>query len=303
MNRRVLPIGATCLVSATMLLSACTAPSGTPTQASPNATSTFAADVPAYYRDKGTLEVGVRSAAPYVVVKPNDEYSGLAIDIYEEVGRQLGLEVNYVQTSFDALVPGLQSKRIDMTAPMGDYKDRQDEVDFVDYAKSEVSALSLVERKLAIRTSSDLCGRTVAIEVGAATEKATKQIDADCTAAGKAALKVDAYPNKNAGVLAVQSQRADILLAPFAANAEVSNAQPDAFVSEPLSDALELPGGGAVYGIAVTKNSGLADVVVKVIQQMAADGTYDELFAKYGIEKAAIGHDQIKVNGVQENAK
>lgn len=121
----------------------------------------------------------MRPAAPYVVVKPGNQYSGLAIDIYQEVGRQLGLKVNYVETSFDALVPGLQSKRIDMTAPMGDYLDRQDEVDFVDYAKSEVSALSLVERKLSVKSSADLCGKAVAIEVGAATEKAHVLVKSD----------------------------------------------------------------------------------------------------------------------------
>lgn len=59
----------------------------------------MATQVPGYYRDKGTLEVGVRPAAPYVVVKPGNQYSGLAIDIYQEVGRQLGLKVNYVETS------------------------------------------------------------------------------------------------------------------------------------------------------------------------------------------------------------
>lgn len=41
----------------------------------------------------------MRPAAPYVVVKPGNQYSGLAIDIYQEVGRQLGLKVNYVETS------------------------------------------------------------------------------------------------------------------------------------------------------------------------------------------------------------
>lgn len=60
MNRRLAGLGA-CLVAASTLLSACTAPSSSPTPTGAGSNAELATQVPGYYRDKGTLEVGVRA--------------------------------------------------------------------------------------------------------------------------------------------------------------------------------------------------------------------------------------------------
>lgn len=259
-----------------------------------------AALVPEQYREAGALIAGVRPAAPYVTVASGENYSGLAIDLYQKIGEVLELDIEYLEITADAAVPSLQAERIDMTAPMGDFVERQELVDFVDFAKSEVSALSLTDRALKIGKSSDLCGLTVAVEIGVAAEQAIEQISQECVDAGKEPIASNQYPDKNAGVLAVQSARVDALIAPFAANAEVANAQPAMFVSEPISDALSYPGGGAVYGIAVTKGTGIAEAIEAALQALAADGSYDALFAEYGIAAASLAHDDLVINGVTE---
>ena len=260
----------------------------------------LAAMVPEYFTDRGKLVVAARSAAPYFVVNPGNEYSGLNVDLNTSISLLLGLEIDYLQTTSDATVPGLQAGRLDMSAPMGDFLERQEEVDFVDYAKSEVSALSMVENGLNIQQSSDLCGYVVAIEQGAATEKTVARVAENCAAAGEEEPTTDSYPDKNAALLAVQSGRADLLLAPFASNAAVSNESPDMFVSEPLSDALEFPGGGAIYGIATAKGNGLAEVVLAAIERLVEHGIYDELFTAYGIDKAKLDPAEVIINGGSE---
>lgn len=263
----------------------------------------LAAEVPDYYRGRGKLIVAARSAAPYFMVSPGPKYSGINVDLDTAIGRLLGLQITYLETTSDAVVPGLDSRRLDLSAPMGDFTDRQAKVDFVDYAKSEVSALTKKPSKSSVKSSSDLCGLTIGIEQGAATEEAVTRIGQVCTSAGKKAPTTNSYPNKNAAVLAVQSGRADLLLAPFASNAEVSNKNPQQFESQPLSDALKLPGGGAVYGMATTKGAGLDKIVLAALKELVARGIYDELFKAYGIEKAKLDHDQIVINGGTEMAK
>jgi polar amino acid transport system substrate-binding protein len=48
------------------------------------------------------------------------------------------------------------------------------------------------------------------------------------------------------------------------------------------------PYGTAPYGIAIPKDSGLAEPVLAAVKQMIADGSYKSILDKWGIEDGAI---------------
>ena len=49
----------------------------------------------------------------------------------------------------------------------------------------------------------------------------------------------------------------------------------------------------APYGIAVPKDSGLAQPMVDAIKALIADGTYKEILTKWGVESGAITDPQV----------
>src|SRR5699024_7869741 len=63
----------------------------------------------------------------------SDEIIGLIPDLTEEYAERLGVDLDIQRVSGDAVVPGLQSNRFDVALGIGDFQERQDEMDFIDF--------------------------------------------------------------------------------------------------------------------------------------------------------------------------
>ena len=96
-------------------------------------------------------------------------------------------------------------------------------------------------------------------------------------------------PDQPAANLALSSGRADVAMidSPIAAY-QVEN-------SEGRFKLVGEPYGTAPYGIAVPKESGLAEPLLDAVEAVMRDGTYDEVLRKWGVEVGAI--DDPAING------
>lgn len=82
----------------------------------------------------------------------------------------------YQDMAFGSLITSLQSGRIDMTmAGMNDTKERQQQIDFVDYFSSGITIMVQKDNPQDITGPDALCGKAVAVVKGPATRSSLRR--------------------------------------------------------------------------------------------------------------------------------
>ena len=283
---------ATALLAVGGLLAACGSTSSGESQSpsSADAVPSVVAKVPAHYQQRGVLKVA--TDASYA---PNEYFAtdgttiiGMDPDLAKAIAGVMGLRADIVNASFDSILPGLASGKYDLgISSFTDTAPRQKIVDFVTYFTAGTAFFEKTDGGPALSGISDLCGLKVSVEKGTTqAEDATAQSN-KCTAAGKAPVSVQIFPDQAAANLAVVSGRADVGMAdsPLAA-----------YQVKQSNGTLRLVGdlyGAAPYGIAIPKESGLAPPVLAAVKAIQADGRYDAILKKWGVADGALAHPSI----------
>lgn len=282
-----------------LALSACGSKSSGSTAASSDTKdSKLAAMVPAQIRSKGTIVAAMSVDAPYVNIE-SSKITGVMPDLYQAIGAKLGLKVQFVQTKFDAVVPGIQAGRFDVSAPLGDFVERQQQMDFADFAQSQVTALVKASGQFKPTSASDLCGHTAGVENGANTQLVIQDINKTCSTP----IATKTFPDLNAANLALDSGRIDVVVAPAAPNGYAAKQSSGKFVNEKIDGADKLASGTATYGIVSKKGSGLAQAFTAALIELQKSGEYDKIFKNWGLEQSEIPADMLKVNGSTQSQK
>ena len=142
------------------------------------------------------------------------------------------------------------------------------QVDFVDYFVAGESFFTKTQGGTTISGLSDLCGHTVAVEKGTTEQTDATTQGTKCKKAGKGAVTVLAFPDQNGANLALSSGRAQLGFAdsPVAAyQIKKSNGQ-----FKLVGSSIE----NAPYGLAVPKNSGLAQPMLAALKIVMKNGQY-----------------------------
>ncbi|HET6818892.1 MAG TPA: ABC transporter substrate-binding protein [Mycobacteriales bacterium] len=240
-----------------------------------------AAKVPSGLKSAGTLKVATdASYAPNeFFASDNKTIQGMDVDLGHAIGGVLGLKFQFVNVSFDSIIPNLGSRYDLGMSSFTDNKDREKVVDMVDYFTAGTSFLAKKGSSLNPSSVADLCGKTAAVEKG------TTQLDDLNAQKKKCKLNVLAFPDQNGANLALQSGRADVVLAdsPVAAYAAKQSNGQFVLVGKPY--------GTAPYGIAVPKDSahaGLADAISMALADLSKSGTYQQILQKWGVQAGAV---------------
>jgi polar amino acid transport system substrate-binding protein len=214
----------------------------------------------------------------------NKTVLGFDADLAKALSSVLGVPFDMQNTNFDGIIGGLDAGRYDLTiTSMIDKKKRQASVDFVDYLSSGVAAMVQATNPKKVAGPDDLCGHTVAVEKGATGDLTVDDLTKACSTAGKPAITKQAFPDQASANLALQSGRADAVLALdlTLAYSIKQNAGQFALAGDPVG---KLP-----VGIGVPKNNPkLRDAVQAALKKIIASGTYDQLLTKWGLEKQAL---------------
>ncbi|TCC30539.1 ABC transporter substrate-binding protein [Kribbella sindirgiensis] len=288
------------VVAASLLgLTACTAdPVDTSTNANAKAP---AAAIPQQQVDKALhdqLPEKIKSAGkivavnngsfpPYVIVGTDKDTSieGATADLSQAISQLLGVRIEH--TTVDGLasvLSGMQAKRYDLDlGPTGDFVERQKQATFIDYVQEYVVFAVHKGNPKGIDGLDTACGKRIAVQAAGSAEKVIKAQSAKCVAAGQPAVEVQSYKDQPSSILAVQSDRADAF---FSSQAPLTY-----FVAQ-SGGKLELAGVGKgngfedlFQGALVPIGSPLADVLLAAFEKLHANGTYDAIMAKWGLEK------------------
>ena len=244
-----------------------------------------AALVPAAIKTKGTLTVAADATYPPNESIASDGHTvvGMDADLAKALATALGLKARVVNATFDSIIPGLASHKYDLgMSSFTDTKERERTVDFVTYFTAGTAFYEKAQGGPAIGGLADLCGQKVAVEKGTTQAADTAAQSKKCTAAGKPAVGLLVFPDQNGANLAISSGRAEVGMAdsPVAAYQVKRSGGQFKLVGSPY--------GTAPYGIAIPKDSGMAQPVLAAMKALIADGRYATILKRWGVQQGAI---------------
>ena len=259
------------------------------------AVAAIAAKVPAAVKSKGTLVVGTEAQYAPNEFLAGDGHTiiGMDPDLVTALAETMGLKAKFQDAQFEAIIPGIQAGRYDLGASsFTDTKEREKKVDFVTYYNAGVSFYAKSGSNPGVETLADICGKTVGVEKGTVEQEQSEEQSKKCTKEGKKAVTVLSFPGQNQVNLAIASGRAEVGLAdsPVVAYQIKQNSGQFKLVGKTYEY--------APYGLAVPKNSGLAQPMLEALKELMKSGKYKAILEKWGIQEGAISNPQI--NGAKE---
>jgi polar amino acid transport system substrate-binding protein len=289
---RTLAAGAA-LVAGTLLLTACGSSGSAKTSE-----DDLHARLPESVKSKGVLKIASDLNYAPVEFKASDGSPvGIDPDIATELGKQLGVKVEFTDTAFDKLIPGLQAGEFDLAmSAMTDNRQRREGtddngkvvnpgVDFVDYFIAGTQMLVPKDNPEKIGKLDDLCGHTVALQRGTTQAAIIERQVGACTRAHKP-LTVKLFDNDSQALAELAAGHADADLNDYPVAAYVTNNGGPNGAKFDIAGAQLQP---SPYGIAVDKkNTELRDVLVKALNQMIREGSYENILQKWGVAAGAV---------------
>lgn len=257
-----------------------------------SADPSIASQVPAAIKSKGTLTVAADATYPpdEFIASDGKTVIGMDADLAKALAQVMGLQASVQNVTFDAIIPGLAAGKYDLgMSSFTDTKEREQIVDFVTYLTAGSAIFGKATGGPDLATLDALCGHTVAAERGTTQQEDIATQDQKCKSEGKPGVTPAIFPDQNGVNLAVTSGRAD---------AAMADSPVAAYIAEKSNGQLKVTGGPfppEPYGIAIPKNSGLAQPVLAGIKALMADGTYKTILEYWGLQEGAI--DNPVING------
>jgi len=295
--RHLVLVGALSTVTA---VSGCAAPDATGTASAPTTGAgassappvtltkddAIAAMLPDPIKSAGAVRVASGVSFPPMEFFDTDNKTviGFDADLGADLGRVLGVTFEFQNTNFDGIIGGLNAGRYDLAlTSMIDKKERQATVDFVDYLQSGVTFMVAKGNPKGIDDKLDLCGKTAAVEKSATGDLSVDDITKECTTAGKPAVTKQPFPDQASAVQALQSGRADAVVALDLTLAYNVKTAPEAFQVDAK------PFGTLPVGLPVPKNNPkLRDAVQAALKKVIDSGAYDALLAKWNLQEQGL---------------
>nr|WSW66834.1 ABC transporter substrate-binding protein [Streptomyces sp. NBC_00995] len=309
---RIAAVGAIA-VAGTMLLTACgdqtknnaDDSASAKTTAGASAAASSPADLlPPDIKSKGVIKVGSDIAYPPVEFKDGSGKTvGIDPDLAAALGKELGVEFQFENGTFDTLVTGLRANRYDVAmSAMTDTKDRQEGVDpetkkkvgegvdFIDYFTAGVSIYTKKGDDQGIKTWADLCGKKIAVQRNTVSNDLAKAESKKCTGGKK--IAIESYDNDLQAQTRLRSGGADAGSSDFPVAAYAVKTSGGGKDFQIVGEQVE----AAPYGIAVAKgNDQLTKAIQAALEAIIKNGEYEKIIAKWGVEAGAV--TEAKLNG------
>lgn len=209
---------------------------------------------------------------PFEMTDEDGTVTGFDIDLITAIAADQGFEVKVQSIGFDALIPAIQSGNIDIVASgMTITEAREEAVDFsVAYIEAGL-AIAVKADNDDISGIDDLQDKTAAVQTGSTGHaKAQELLDEGILSEVKTFASVDVLMMElaNGGV--------DVVINDLPVTEAYVVQQPDTI--KVVGDKLE----SESYGFAVrTGNEELLNMINAGLENVIADGTYDEIRAQY----------------------
>lgn len=299
-------LGAAAAVAALILLAGCGAGgSGAPSgSGSSGDAAGGAVDIPAVAKDEalaklvpseiaadGKIAVGTNAYYP-----PNEFFDtdnrtviGMDADLARAVGQKLGVPVEFQNTTFDGIIPGLTAGKFEFgISSFFINPDRVATVDMVSYLNvgTRMGGLKGNPEGLTVDT---LCGKAVGVQKGTAQVDELDARSKKCTTEGKPAINITQLQEQTEVNVALTSKRVSAMLADSPVIYYATKVTNGAV--EPIGPTYD----NTQYGIVLAKNKGqFGEAIQGALRALVADGTYAKILAKWNQAEGAIPAPELK---------
>lgn len=219
-----------------------------------------------------TLKVGTAPNYKPFNYKQDSKLTGFDTDLVEEIAQKNGIEIVWVETNFDGLIPALKAGKIDMIASaMSATDERRQSVDFTKPYYMSKNLYIKLKNNEALQTKTDLEGKKIGVQLGTLQENTAKTIkDA----------QIQSNKDLNIAVLALKNNKIDAIVADEDTAKGFLAENPDL-----VSFYQETDGGeGFSFAFDKDKQKEVIEIFNKGIDKAKANGFYDSLVKKYELE-------------------
>lgn len=225
----------------------------------------------------GALRCGAAVAPPYVMRDPaSGEYSGFFADLCREFAEVLKVKPEFVDTTWDNIVAGLQAGKWDVSLALNRTPARAMAVQFSVPAMEYQISLAYNKENPKIPTGAaavadiDKADVTLAVMSGTAQDKAISSVVKTAT--------ILRLPTNDETRLAVVSRRADILVDASDTNQLFTQSNPDWAVA--LNPTPALAKQGVAFGLPHQLSAADVEVINIFLEERVATGHIEELIRK-----------------------
>lgn len=233
--------------------------------------------------EKKVINVGSDMTFPPYEYLEEGKPSGVDIEIMNKIAALDGSEVNWMDTRWANLIPGLKGKKFDVLfSSMYITKERLEQIDMLPYYKTDISLLVRGDATIAPRGPSDLCGLTVGTMKGTAFANQVQKISKEiCVDQGKAALTIREFETS--------PQVTQSLLA-HAVDVQYDDAAVMASAVKRLGDKVKITSTEEFFpivgGIGVRKgDTATYQLLEEGIKKLKASGEFQQLLSSYGLKE------------------
>lgn len=217
----------------------------------------------------GVLTVGTNAEfPPFEYVDDNGEADGFDMALCKAIGEKLGVEVKIENMEFASLVSSIGSK-IDIAAAGMTVTDERKES--VDFSKPYYEAVQyvIVSADSDIATADDLKDKIIGVQLGTTGDFIAEEYTSNVAQYNKAVDAVNDLVNGKVDVVIIDKNPALVFETKFEGKVKAIEGAQFGFETEE-------------YAIALPKgDTALADAVNGAIDELKADGTFDELVKTY----------------------
>lgn len=218
----------------------------------------------------GVLTVGTNAEfPPFEFVDDNGEADGFDIALIKAIGEKLGVEVEVENMEFASLVSSIGNKIDVAIAGMTVTDERKESVDFSNSYYEAVQYVILPEGS-EIATADDLKGKTIGVQLGTTGDFIATDIEnSEVSGYNKAVDAVNDLVNGRVDCVIIDKNPALVFEEKFAGQVVAVDGAQFGFETEE-------------YAIAIPKgDTALVEQVNAALEEIKADGTFDELVNTY----------------------
>lgn len=209
--------------------------------------------------------------APFEFQNSDGEYVGIDIDLLTAIAEDQGFEFELRPLNFSAGLQALETNQVDgMIAAMGITPEREESFDFSDPYFESGPIMAIAENNDEITTYEDLEGKTVAVKVGTTGAQYVADLQEEYN------FEINQFEDSASMYEDVSAGHSDAAFEDYPVMAYAI--QQGLNLKMPIE-----PEGGDYYGFAVNKdqNPELLEMFNAGLENLRADGTYDEIVDSY----------------------
>ncbi|WP_075618708.1 amino acid ABC transporter substrate-binding protein [Paenisporosarcina indica] len=234
-----------------------------------NGSKNTSEDQLAIIKENGELLVGTEGTyAPFTFHDESGKLTGFDVEISEEIASRLGVKAKFMETQWDAMFPGLDSKRFDMIAnQVGIKPERQEKYDFSEPYISSSAVLVTHADNTEVKGFEDIKGLKSA-------QSLTSNYGKMAQSNGAEIVGVDGFIQ---AIELLNSKRVDVTINDKLTVLDFQKQKPDAKI-QVVAEAEDAAQSGLMFR---KGNETLVEAVNKALNEMIEDGTYDKISDKW----------------------